>query len=196
MLNQPNTTASERLASDLGYRRLNSIGIESKKVTSRPDAELPNYDIVFAVGRSAIEAMATGCGVILADLNGIGGLVTSSNFDSLRSMNFGLEATRNNVLTVDSVYKNLTLYDRGETEHVARRVRSELDENSAVSRWEAIYADAIKSPETDFAKVTEGVVSYIHQLNSQLNERYRFRTILFHTLKKIASIFPFIYLWP
>jgi hypothetical protein len=178
-----------------GISSVDSIGLESRKITARPEAELTNYDIVFAVGRSAIEAMATGCGVILADLNGIGGLVTSTNFDSLRSMNFGLEATRNNLLTMDSVYKNLALYDREETENVARRVRSELDENLAVSRWESIYAAAIKSPETDFAEVTEGVVSYIHQLNAQLEERYRLRTIFFHTLRKIASILPFTYLW-
>lgn len=178
-----------------GILSVDLIGLESKKVTSRPEAELPNYDIVFAVGRSAIEAMAIGCGVILADLNGIGGLVTSSNFDSLRSMNFGLEATRNNALTSESVYANLTLYNRAEAEKVATRVRIDLDETLAISRWEAIYADVIKSTEKGFAEVTGDVVSYIHQLNSQLNERYRFRTILFHTLKKIASMLPFIHLW-
>jgi glycosyltransferase involved in cell wall biosynthesis len=178
-----------------GISSVDSIGLESGKITARPEAELTNYDIVFAVGRSAIEAMATGCAVILADLNGIGGLVTSSNFDSLLSMNFGLEATRNNLLTVNSVYANLILYNRKEAEKVATRVRLELDENLAVSKWESIYASVIQSPETDFAGVTEGVVAYIDQLNTQLNERYRFRTILFHTLKKLASVLPFIYFW-
>jgi len=42
----------------------------------QPEEVLPNYDLVFAVGRAAIEAMAIGCAVIVADAYGLGGLVT------------------------------------------------------------------------------------------------------------------------
>jgi len=116
---------------------------ESERNVIKPELELANYDVVFAVGRSAIEAMASGSAVILADLHGIGGMVTPSNFDSLRSMNFALEATRKNLLTADAVYKTLLMYDRAQTEIVTSRVRSELNLDLAVLRWKQIYQDAI-----------------------------------------------------
>jgi hypothetical protein len=118
---------------------------ESEKVSVQPEIELPNYDVVFAVGRSAIEAMAAGSAVVLANLHGIAGLVTPQNFDRLCSMNFGSEATKGNLLTADSVYQNLLMYNRAQAEIVTRRVRSELNLDLTMSRWKEIYRNAIRS---------------------------------------------------
>jgi len=142
--------SKEYNAIEAGCRRygISSIDVrgESEKIAVRPELELPSYDIVFAVGRSAIEAMAAGSAVMLADIYGIGGMVMPSNFGSFRSMNFALEATRKNLLTADSVYTNLLMYNRTEIATVTKRVRSELNLDLAVSRWIEIYTDAISSP--------------------------------------------------
>lgn len=128
------------------------------RVASHPEFELPNYDVVFAVGRSAIEAMATGTSVILADLAGIGGMVMPANFDRLQSMNFALEATRSNLLTADSVYKALLTYDRAQADAVTRRVRGELSLDAAAARWKNVYGEAIRSSRNP--KVTVGGAYY------------------------------------
>jgi hypothetical protein len=153
------TDSKEYNAIEEGCRRygISSIDVrgESEKIAVQPELELPNYDIVFAVGRSAIEAMTAGAAVILADVYGIGGMVMPSNFDSLRSMNFALEATRKNLLTVDSVYTNLLMYNRAGMGIVTKRARSELNLDLAVSKWKEIYIDAINSPK---GKCTSGAV--------------------------------------
>jgi len=43
------------------------------------------YDVVFAKGRSAIEALACGCAVVVADYSRFAGLVTTKTLDHLRT---------------------------------------------------------------------------------------------------------------
>jgi hypothetical protein len=59
--------------------------------TADPQMLLPNYDLVFGLGRSAMEAMATGTAVVLWGLEGLGGFVHRGNFETLLSRNFGRE---------------------------------------------------------------------------------------------------------
>ena len=48
-------------------------------MVDRPEAILGDYDLVFAKARAAMEAMATGCAVILCDRVGAGPLVCRAN---------------------------------------------------------------------------------------------------------------------
>ena len=48
--------------------------------TSRPEELLPKYDLVFAKARCALEAMATGCAVVLCDFAGLGSMVNPERF--------------------------------------------------------------------------------------------------------------------
>ena len=59
--------------------------------TMRLDAEniLGGYDLVFGNGRAALEALASGCAVILSHGTGLGELITAENYDILRRRNFG-----------------------------------------------------------------------------------------------------------
>ena len=65
-------------------------GQSCSHVIERPEEELKEFDLVFAKARAALEAMAVGCGVIVADLQGAGPLVTTRDFAYLRSRNFGM----------------------------------------------------------------------------------------------------------
>ena len=59
-------------------------------VVEKPQDMLPSYDLVFAVGRSAIEALASGCKVILWDDGVIGPSIHAENFWSCVTFNLAL----------------------------------------------------------------------------------------------------------
>jgi hypothetical protein len=55
---------------------------------ANPEEVLPEYDLVFTSGKSAIDALACGCAVILLGNTGHGEMVCEANFDRLRRSNF------------------------------------------------------------------------------------------------------------
>ena len=87
-----------------------------------PECIMRNYDVVFAKGRSALEALATGCAVILCDAAGFGELITTENYDLLRRRNFGLR-TFQLPATTQTVSSQLKRYDAADAANVTERVR-------------------------------------------------------------------------
>jgi len=63
---------------------------QKRTLVDRPEELLPAHDLVFAVGRSAIEALASGCAVILWDQGVVGPLITPQNFWQCVCTNFAL----------------------------------------------------------------------------------------------------------
>ncbi|HSS47480.1 MAG TPA: glycosyltransferase, partial [Thermoanaerobaculia bacterium] len=72
-------------------------GVAAGRPVAAPEALLPGYDVVFAKGRAALEAMAVGAAVVLCDQAGAGPMVTMKNFDRLRPLNFGIRTLRERV---------------------------------------------------------------------------------------------------
>lgn len=70
---------------------LDHIGYGGTVETS-PENVLPRYRVVFAAGRSAIEALASGCHVILWDQGIVGPAVTVKNFWYILAANFSVAA--------------------------------------------------------------------------------------------------------
>ena len=70
------------------------VGAGTGNVTPAPEQLLLQYDLVFAKGRSAIEAMAVGCAVVLCDASGMGPMVTMADYRALREWNFGARTLR------------------------------------------------------------------------------------------------------
>jgi hypothetical protein len=66
------------------------VGAPFGRTTSEPENLLPEYDVVFASGRSAIEALACGCAVVVLGRTSCGELVRLENFASLRDRNFSI----------------------------------------------------------------------------------------------------------
>lgn len=83
----------EQMRTMLGRHGLavDQIGYGST-VKTRPEQVLPRYRIVFAAGRSAIEAMASGCRVILWDHGIVGPAITAANFWYALATNFSVAA--------------------------------------------------------------------------------------------------------
>jgi len=117
---------------------LDVVGMASGSPCTNPEQILRSYDIVFARGRAAIEAMAVGCAVILCDHEGVGPMVVPENIASLKNWNFGFR-----VLTQphDPAYlqQQIELYDRSKAKAVQDYVRQELSLCDAVDVLEKHY---------------------------------------------------------
>jgi hypothetical protein len=119
-------------------------GVDSGRSTPHPEALLPGYDLVFAKGRAALEAMAVGCAVVLCDARGLGPLVTPANFDRLRRLNFGfrtLDRPHDPVLVADEIAR----YEAPDATQVAARVRAEAGIEEAIARYTALYAEILSA---------------------------------------------------
>lgn len=120
------------------------------------EAFLPDYDIVLASGRSALEAMASGCAVIPLSAVSCLDFVTCNNFDSFRRQNFS-PRLRSPQLCAEHVKQILLTYSCDETRLVTQRVRSECTLTMATSALEDVYQDAIAC-ERNTIKVERDVV--------------------------------------
>lgn len=125
-----------------------------------PAAVMARADVVVAAGRTALEAMATGCAVIVADAWGLSGLVTSGNFEAMRRGNFGLH-TAQTELSQDTFSAALDCYDPAEAQLVQSRVRDSASLSAAIARWEAVYAAAMAPNATDPADLCRAASTHL-----------------------------------
>ena len=124
---------------------LDIVGEARGNPTASPETLLPDYDLVFAKGRAALEALTVGCAVVLADAAGSGPLVTPANFDRLRSRNFGIRELQN---PHDAAWygREIATYSAGDAACVSSRARADAGLEPAVDRLLAIYAAAMAQP--------------------------------------------------
>jgi len=105
---------------------------------ARPEDALPRYDLVFARGRSAMEAMVTGCAVVLCDAEGCGPLFYLLYFSALRAMNFGLSAL-SEPASSEALRSRIARFEPEGAAQVSLRVRAECDCRPVVQRLVEIY---------------------------------------------------------
>ena len=117
---------------------INVIGYESNNASFNPEAQLGNYDIIFAVGRSAFESLAVGAAVICCSLEGVGQMVTTQNLEWQRNNNFGIRVL-NQPLTVDILSAEIMRYDPLDAMSVSQRVRATSGQSDMVDQILDIY---------------------------------------------------------
>ena len=117
-------------------------GLKGGNPTNEPHDLLPQYDIVFAKARAAIEAMAVGCAVVLCDKVGLGPMVTAANFTRLRPNNFGFR-TLVDEPTVENIARAIETYDATDAARVRDLVRSAANMIDAVDEIVRIYEEVI-----------------------------------------------------
>ena len=124
---------------------LDIAGLLNGNPTESPEKVLAEYDLVFAKGRAALEALAVGCAVILSDTVGCGPLVVADNFDQLRLRNFGVRELQR---PHDVVWykQQIARYDLPTLARVHRRVRAEASLDTAVDRLLTIYTETMAVP--------------------------------------------------
>ncbi len=122
---------------------LDVIGRGVENPTERPEDVLPNYDLVFAKGRAALEALSVGAAVVLFDAAGVGPMVTTANMRTLRPLNFGIR-TLQNPLDPDALIQQIARYNASDATQVSSWVRQNVGMDSAVDRLLEVYRDVLE----------------------------------------------------
>ncbi len=124
---------------------LEVIGAAAGKPCAAPEHELPRFDVVFAKGKAALEALASGCGVIVCDSAGIGPMVTTANFESLRQQSFG-NPCMTDAIEHERVRERLRAFDAAESTATSQMMRDTCGLDAAMDRIEAAYREALSFP--------------------------------------------------
>jgi glycosyltransferase involved in cell wall biosynthesis len=151
-------------------------GIASGRIAGRPERLLPDYDLVFAKGRAAIEALAVGAAVVLCDAAGCGPMVGSANLDRLRPLNFGFR-TLDQPLAAAAVQAQIARYDPEDAAQVSSRIRREAGLDRAVARYLELYGRILAEHRAggagDPAVEGRAAAAYLRWLDPYLKERER-----------------------
>ncbi|MGO9602683.1 MAG: glycosyltransferase [Candidatus Binataceae bacterium] len=154
------------------------VGMATGNASSEPERLLGNYDLVFARGRAALEAMAVGTAVVLCDYMRCGPMVSSENFDTLRPLNFGIRSLQN-PLTAALLSEQIACYDRHDAELVHRRIRKEASledmTTSIVNLYDQVISDYREMPRHDIEEELRAAGLYLDSLMPTLKSVYSLR---------------------
>lgn len=137
---------------------LDVAGIGVDNILAEPERTLGSYDVVFAKGKAAIEAMAVGAAVVLCDYAGVGPMVTAAQFDWLRERNFGFETLRE-PLGKAPILREIGRYDPGEAARVRDLIRERASLQGAVERLVFVYREVLAEDRSEAALRTTRVMA-------------------------------------
>lgn len=148
---------------------LEVAGRAAGRPTASPGELLPHFDLVFAKGRAAMEAMAAGCAVVVCDAEGLAGIVTSTNLDGLRRRNFGLR-TLARPLDPAALGAEVARYDPTDAAEVSQRIRAEAGLDAAVERYLDLYARVLaehsEQPAPGWDEESRATAAYLRGLGA------------------------------
>ena len=147
---------------------LDVIGEDAGNVATRPQDLLGQYDIVFAKARCALEAMAVGSAVVLCDIKGVGPMVTSSEVDRLRRLNFGIRTLREKI-DAGVLEQEIGRYDPSDAARVSERIRATAGRSAAIDQIVALYEEVVAEFESsgvrDHDAEARAEAAYLRELN-------------------------------
>jgi glycosyltransferase involved in cell wall biosynthesis len=129
-----------------GIGRVDVVGACLGNSLAKPEDALGNYDVVFAKARCALESMASGCAVIVADYAGLGGLVTTENVLGMRRLNFGARTMQKASIDEESILRELSRFDSEDARQVSEWIRADADMAASVTRWIDLYREVLAEP--------------------------------------------------
>ena len=115
------------------------------RVWDRPEKRFLLYDVVFASGQTAVEALASGCSVVATSPRGCGELINDENYEHLRAADF--EPPPGVVTSADTIVRTLGRYSAAAAASTPALVRREGFALFA-ERLVAIYGAAIERHRT------------------------------------------------
>ena len=152
---------------------LSVAGLSSGRALRCPEQLLGQYDLIFAKGRAALEALAVGNALVVCDAFGAGPMVTTRNVEQLRTLE-GDYMRFYAPLSADAIVREIERYDATDAGEVTRWIRSVAGIDQAVSRLLSEYRSAIEElartgadPDAD----TRAVAAYIRWLSLKVKER-------------------------
>ncbi|MEO7933021.1 MAG: glycosyltransferase [Chthoniobacterales bacterium] len=101
----------------------------------------PEFDLVFAKGRVALEAAAVGCAVMQLEFFGAGHLARTENYDELRDYNFGYHTMRL-PLDAEVIGREMDRYDPVDAALFSQRIREEATLEKTMASLIPLYAEA------------------------------------------------------
>jgi hypothetical protein len=125
-----------------GMERVDTMGAVANTSVARPQDVLGAYDVVFAKGRSALEALAVGCAVVVCDIGRLGEMVTSQKVERLRYLNFGVR-TIQQPLTEEGLQQQLMRYQAQDMPEVKRYIRQNAGFDAFFQQILALYTDVL-----------------------------------------------------
>jgi CheY-like chemotaxis protein/glycosyltransferase involved in cell wall biosynthesis len=152
---------------------------EVGKAQSRWDVEeeINRADLVFALGRGALEALACKRAVIVFDYNGADGLVTPENFHLLRLRNLS-GRTHRHQYTEESLRGEIERYDPSTADPLYEVVRREHDVRHMAARYVALYEEATTLPEWKRARPEELAVRHYRGAAELFEDTNGLRTLV------------------
>ncbi len=138
---KPDHLAALRQACAARGLSLDEIGVGGGKPIARPEELLGIYDLVFASGRCAMEALAAGCAVVCCDARGFAGPVTPKSYERWRPLNFGRRCLLGPV-TLSAALAAIDAYDAALATAAAERFRQEGSLDAQLDRIEELYDEA------------------------------------------------------
>jgi hypothetical protein len=152
---------------------LDVIGVAANSVSTSPEESLPHYDLVFAKGRAALEALATGAAVVLCDAVGAGPMVTSKDLESLRVSNFGIR-TLQQPMTPQVLIREIERYDPVDAANVCERIRETAGRDPVIDAILRIYAEVIAEYRLQESSSVEAesraAADYLRNLSKRVRE--------------------------
>lgn len=122
--------------------QLDVLGDGEQNGSAEPEKIIGDYDLVFAKARCALEALSVGAAVILCDFGGVGPMVTTQEFDRLRSLNFGIR-TLNEPLNPDILVREIQRYDSADAAAVSELVRATAGQEAIIDELIDLYEEVI-----------------------------------------------------
>lgn len=161
--------------------------------TRAPEVMLHEYDIVLASGRSAIEAMASGCAVLPISPSACLDLVDQNNFDLLQSQNFSPRLNTGH-FNAESIINAISSYDPGRISAVTAVVRSKCALDAATDVLESLYVKTAEDFSTQddlssarFTNELPALAKYIQFIMPMVRDRERL-LVENHDVRQIIKV--------
>jgi hypothetical protein len=162
------------------------VGASNGTPADAPETILGRYDLVFGKARCAIEALAVGTAVVLCDAHGLGPLVSSTNLDDLRRINFGMRAL-NEPVTPEAIGRALDRYDAADARRVSDRVRAMAGLDDAVDQIVAVYERAVAQAQATPPSADDDLraaATYLRALGPRLQWTQSTRALAYQILRR------------
>ncbi|HVF23097.1 MAG TPA: glycosyltransferase [Pyrinomonadaceae bacterium] len=162
--------------------KLDVVGSGINASATNPETLLGDYDLVFAKARCALEALTVGTAVILCDAAGCGPLVTTTDLERLRRLNFGIR-TLTEKADANRLLKAIERYDAADAMEVSRRVReaSNLENlvDDVINVYREVIAEFRELPVIDTAAENRAVAEYLRWMTLAVRgKQAQFETML------------------
>ena len=168
-LQRDEISALEKACLTLGIS-LEKAGYAYGNPRERPESFFLDYDLVFAIGRSASEAIAAGCAVITLVAGQAGRLVTPDNFEEMLSTNFipiyGTSAGR---IGCDWLKKELEKYSPTSTHQVTQEFRRKYNLVDGVTRLEELYTATLNHHHKNRTTTPAEFAPYLEKLSKEVD---------------------------